>query len=212
MISAYSSPKTSFSCRCLRRIQFIVGYIWKPPPEHYVCHANIVVREPRAGRERLSSALFAQTSCRAWFWSPRGISRVACQLSRVLTCFSSSSAVMSFLPGRVRLRQGTEICNFRAPSPLDSSEFSPVVSPGFLCNLVRKSSQNVEKIARSPGRKNVFGCRVFGVPILIFHLIWILYRAARTVTRDQTAWLSHTNSKNRGGKRGRGNRPPIDGT
>ena len=57
--------------------------------------------------------------------------------------------------GRVRPRRGTEICNLGAPSPLDFCEFSPVdcfaFSPGSLCNLVRKLSQKVEKIARTPG-------------------------------------------------------------
>ena len=45
--------------------------------------------------------------------------------------------------------QGTEICNFGAPSPLVLLEFSPVdffhFLQGFLFNLVRKSPQNVEK-------------------------------------------------------------------
>ena len=46
-------------------------------------------------------------------------------------------------------------------------EFSPVVvffcSPGLLCNLVRRSPQNVEKIARFPGgEKSVESCHVSG--------------------------------------------------
>ena len=52
---------------------------------------------------------------------------------------------------------------FRGFSPLEFGRFSPVFlqcissselfpfSPGFLCNLVRKSPQNVERIARFPG-------------------------------------------------------------
>ena len=44
---------------------------------------------------------------------------------------------------------------FGAPSPLHLFEFSPVdvfpFSPGILCNLVRKSPQSVEKLARFPG-------------------------------------------------------------
>ena len=70
--------------------------------------------------------------------------------------------------GRVRPRQRTEICNFGAPSPLDFYEFSPVdsfsfFSPGFLCNLVRQSPQNLEKIARFPGgEKSVESCHVSG--------------------------------------------------
>ena len=38
--------------------------------------------------------------------------------------------------GRVRPRQGTEICNFGAPSPLD---FFCFFSSIFLCNLVRRA-------------------------------------------------------------------------
>ena len=67
--------------------------------------------------------------------------------------------------GYVRPRQGTEICNFGAPSPLDFCEFSPVdvFSPGLLCNLERKWPQNVEKIARFPGgEKGVESCHVCG--------------------------------------------------
>ena len=49
-------------------------------------------------------------------------------------------------------RQGTEICNYEAPSPLDFS--SPVdlfvFLQLFLCNSVRKHPKNVEKIARFP--------------------------------------------------------------
>ena len=30
------------------------------------------------------------------------------------------------MPGRIRLRQGTEICNFAAPSPLDFFKISPL--------------------------------------------------------------------------------------
>ena len=60
----------------------------------------------------------------------------------------------------VRMRSTTTrdrfICIFGVPSPLDFFEFSPVdffsVSLGFLCNLVRFSPQNVEKIARFLGR------------------------------------------------------------
>ena len=68
--------------------------------------------------------------------------------------------------GHVRPRQGTDICNFRAPSPLDFL-VSPVYvlpfSPGALCNLVRKSPQHMEKIARSPGgEKSAESCHVSG--------------------------------------------------
>ena len=54
----------------------------------------------------------------------------------------------------------------RAPSRLDFFKFSPVdspFSPDFLCNLVRKSPQNVKKISRSPGgEKSIESCDVFG--------------------------------------------------
>ena len=46
-----------------------------------------------------------------------------------------------------------EICNFGVPSPLDFLEFPPVFSflcpcaPGLLFKFVRKSPQNMEKIA-----------------------------------------------------------------
>ena len=59
------------------------------------------------------------------------------------------------------------MCNFGALSPLDffkffSSGFFPF-SPGLLCNLVRTSPQNVEKIARCPGgEKSVESCHVCG--------------------------------------------------
>ena len=60
-----------------------------------------------------------------------------------------------------------QICNFGAPSPLDSFEFSQVdsclFSPGFMCNLVRKSPQNVEKMVRFPGGERcVKSCHVSG--------------------------------------------------
>ena len=77
--------------------------------------------------------------------------------------------------GHVRPRQGTEICNFGASSPLILGEVSPVdffpFSPGFLFDLVRKSPQNTENIARFPGAEesaescHVSGCHVFSVLI-----------------------------------------------
>ena len=59
------------------------------------------------------------------------------------------------LSGRVRPRQGTNICNFGAPSPLDfffdfcSVDVFPF-SPGSLCNVVRKSPQNVDPRENGP--------------------------------------------------------------
>ena len=41
--------------------------------------------------------------------------------------------------GQVRPRQGTEICNFGAPSPLEALHNIFCVSPGSLCNLVRQA-------------------------------------------------------------------------
>ena len=71
------------------------------------------------------------------------------------------------ISGHVRPRLGPEIRNFGKISPLEFFEFSPVdylpFSPGFLCNFVRKRPQNVEKIARFPGReKSVESCHVSG--------------------------------------------------
>ena len=75
--------------------------------------------------------------------------------------------------GHIRPRQGTEICDFGAPSPLDFSnclEWIFPVSPDFLCSLVRKSPQQVEKIARFPGgdksaeSRHVSGCHGFFGP------------------------------------------------
>ena len=55
---------------------------------------------------------------------------------------------------RTAKTQGTEICNFRVPSRLDfrfsSSGLFPV-SPGCLCNIVRKSPHIRRKFARFPG-------------------------------------------------------------
>ena len=66
------------------------------------------------------------------------------------------------LSGHVRPRQGTEICNFGEVSPLDFLNCFPF-SPGFLCSLVRKWPQNVEKVARFPGgEKSAEPCHVFG--------------------------------------------------
>ena len=97
-----------------------------------------------------------------------------------------------FFSGHVRLRQGTEICNFGVLSPLDSFEFSPVdyfhFSSGFLCNLVRKSPQNVEKIGRCRGReKSVEACHVSGChdcfdPDFRF-LAWSVFRSGNPVQR-----------------------------
>ena len=51
--------------------------------------------------------------------------------------------------GHVQPQQGTEICNFGEGSPREFPEFSPVDS-----SLVRKSPQNVEKMAQFPGGEN----------------------------------------------------------
>ena len=64
-----------------------------------------------------------------------------------------------FWGAEMSTKQGTEMCNFGAPSPLDfffgvfPSGFFFCFSPSLLCNLNlgRKWAQNVEKIARSPG-------------------------------------------------------------
>ena len=79
--------------------------------------------------------------------------------------------------GQGRPRQGTEICNFGAPSPRDLSELSPVdfvsVSPGLLCNLVRKSAQDVEKIDFRAEKNPVASLAVmaFSVPIQGYNYI-----------------------------------------
>ena len=96
--------------------------------------------------------------------------------------------------GRVRTRQGTEICNFGAPSPLDFPGFSPVdfspFSPSCLCKLVRKAPQNVEKIARFPdGEKGAESCHVcgchgsFGPDILVSPILEIVVRSEAILTK-----------------------------
>ena len=79
------------------------------------------------------------------------------------------------ISGHVQPRQGTAICNFGGPSPLDFFEFSPVdffpFSPGLMCKLVRKSPENVEKIApdfqaekKAQNPVTSVAVMVFGVP------------------------------------------------
>ena len=68
--------------------------------------------------------------------------------------------------GRVRPQQGTEICNFGAPSRLDFFEFSPVDVILFFQVSCRKSLQNV---ARFVGReKRAESCHVSGCHGLLF--------------------------------------------
>ena len=50
-----------------------------------------------------------------------------------------------FLSGRIRPRQGTGICNFGAPSPLDFLNLLQWIFP-FLCKLERKWPRNVRKL------------------------------------------------------------------
>ena len=68
--------------------------------------------------------------------------------------------------GRVRPRQGTEICKFGAPSPFSftfSSGSSFCSFSRFSVKCCNKSTQNVEKIARFPGgEKSVESCHVSG--------------------------------------------------
>ena len=52
-------------------------------------------------------------------------------------------ALLFLRSGRRRPRQGTEICNFGAPSPLEALHWRLstgffACSPGFMCNLVRR--------------------------------------------------------------------------
>ena len=47
--------------------------------------------------------------------------------------------------GQVRPRQGTEICNFGAPSPLEALHWIFAFSPVFMCNLVRRAPESSEK-------------------------------------------------------------------
>ena len=65
-----------------------------------------------------------------------------------------SNSELNDFSGHVRRRRGTEICNFGRRLHwifwIFSSGFFPF-SPGLLSNLVRKSPQNVEKIARFLG-------------------------------------------------------------
>ena len=86
--------------------------------------------------------------------------------------------------GQVRPRQGTEICNFGAPSPLwggsplDFFAFSPV----FMCNLVRRAPWNVEKVAKNPVEK-IASNPVTSVAVMVFSALmslvgWPLLRMA----------------------------------
>ena len=65
--------------------------------------------------------------------------------------------------GRVRPRQGTEICNFGAPSPLEFFAFSPVFYVQFSKTSPLKSGESSEK---SSGEKSchVCGCHGFFRP------------------------------------------------
>ena len=88
----------------------------------------------------------------------------------------------------VRPWQGTEICNFGAPSPLDFFEISPVdffpFSPGLLCNQVRKSPQKVEKIARFlGGEKSLESCHVSA---LSFLSLFFWKKARKTTKKTRT--------------------------
>ena len=74
---------------------------------------------------------------------------------------------LTLFSGRVRPQQGTEICNLGEPSPLDFFLYCPVDFPFLqvfcVVYLLRKSPQNVEKIARIPGgEKSVKSCHVSG--------------------------------------------------
>ena len=64
----------------------------------------------------------------------------------------------------VRPQQGTKICDFGAPSPLDFLILIQrifFIFSRFLCNLPRTSPQNVGKIARFPvGEGSVESCHV----------------------------------------------------
>ena len=61
--------------------------------------------------------------------------------------------------GHVRPRQGTEICNFGAPSPLEALHWIFVFSPVSMCNLVRRAGESSEK---SSGENRVKSCHVSG--------------------------------------------------
>ena len=84
--------------------------------------------------------------------------------------------------GHIRPRQGTEICNFREISPLDFLNYLQCIfpfSPGLLCNVVRKSPQNVEKIARFPGgEKGTESCHVS------VWLSWFFRSSEKSITRN----------------------------
>ena len=63
------------------------------------------------------------------------------------------------------------ICNFGVLSPLDFLEFSLPLFSSFLCSLVRKSTQNVEKIARFPGgEKNAYN-PVTSLAVMVFSVL-----------------------------------------
>ena len=82
-----------------------------------------------------------------------------------------SNIFSGLFSGHVRPRQGTEICNFRAPSPR-FFEFSPV--DVLLCNSVRIWPQNVEKIARFPGEAKAH-TPVTSVAVMVFSVLNILF-------------------------------------
>ena len=77
---------------------------------------------------------------------------------------------------------GTDVCNFADPFSnfLQGSSFP--FSPGFLCNLVRKSPQNVEKICRFPGVTSL-AVMAFSIPIPSASK-W-MYTWLTTVTREE---------------------------
>ena len=89
----------------------------------------------------------------------------------VVTKYYGEGSENACFSRRVRPRQRTEICNFWEYLPLDFSIFSSGFfpsSPGFcVMYVVRKSPQNVEKIARFPGGERSvesYHVMVFSVP------------------------------------------------
>ena len=92
----------------------------------------------------------------------------ALPVSEALEPRESFKVILTFylVSGPIRPRQGTEICNFGAPSPRLSTGFF-ALSPGFMCNLVRRAPENLEKVAKNPVEK-IASNPVASVAVMVF--------------------------------------------
>ena len=69
--------------------------------------------------------------------------------------------------GRVRPRQGTEICNFGAPSPLEALHWIFCFFSSFYVQSSKASPLNLEKVAKNPVEK-IASNPVTSVAVMVF--------------------------------------------